>query len=138
MPVQDSHPDSHPDPHTGSVARSYIEAVGSHDLETVSGLLDDGLVATFAGTTLDKAGWISALRRLLPVLVSNEIREVFSAADRACVVYDFVTNTAAGALRCIELLTIHGGTISGIELVLDRVAFAPVNEALSPSAPPAP
>ena len=47
-----------------------------------------------------------------------------------CVVYDFVTDTAAGAVRCIELLTVDGGVITEIELLLDRVAFAPVNQAL--------
>ncbi|WP_168709322.1 nuclear transport factor 2 family protein [Arthrobacter sp. PAMC25564] len=118
------------------MARSYIEAVGSHDMDTVENLLGDDLVATFAGTTLDKAGWTTALKRLLPVLVSNEIREVFTAEDRACVVYDFITDTAAGAVRCIELLTINAGKIREIELVLDRAAFAPVNEALNAPAPP--
>ena len=87
-------------------------------------------MATFAGTTLDMAGWTTALKRLLPVLVRNEIREVFSAQDRVCVVYDFVTDTPAGAVRCIELLTVKADKIREIELVLDRVAFAPVNEAL--------
>jgi hypothetical protein len=93
-------------------------------------------VAIFAGTALDKAGWITALKRLLPALVRNEIREVFTAQDRACVVYDFVTDTAAGAVRCIELLTISADKIREIELVLDRVAFAPVNEALKAMVPP--
>ncbi|MFF2032333.1 nuclear transport factor 2 family protein [Arthrobacter sp. NPDC058192] len=112
------------------IARSYVLAVGSHDMDVLENLLGEDLVATFAGATLDMAGWATALKRLLPVLVRNEIREVFSAQDRACVVYDFVTDTAAGAVRCIELLTISAGKIREIELVLDRVAFAPVNEAL--------
>jgi hypothetical protein len=51
-------------------------------------------------------------------------------------VYDFVTDTAAGAVRCIELLTISADKIREIELVLDRVAFAPVNEALKARVPP--
>jgi hypothetical protein len=112
------------------IARSYVLAVGSHDLDALENLLGEDLVAAFAGATLDNAGWTTALKRLLPVLVRNEIREVFSAEDRACVVYDFVTDTAAGAVRCIELLTISAGKIREIELVLDRVAFGPVNEAL--------
>ena len=118
------------------IARSYIQAVGSHNMDAVDPLLDEDLVAAFAGTVLDKAGWMAALKRLLPVLVRNEIREVFTAHDRACIVYDFVTDTAAGAVRCIELLTITAGKIREIELVLDRIAFAPVNESLKATVPP--
>lgn len=118
------------------IARSYIQAVGSHNMDAVDPLLDEDLVAAFAGTVLGKAGWMAALKRLLPVLVRNEIREVFTAHDRACIVYDFVTDTAAGAVRCIELLTITAGKIREIELVLDRIAFAPVNESLKARVPP--
>jgi hypothetical protein len=125
-----------PDSSVEGIARSYIQAVGSHDMNALENLLGEDLVAIFAGTALDKAGWITALKRLLPALVRNEIREVFTAQDRACVVYDFVTDTAAGAVRCIELLTISADKIREIELVLDRVAFAPVNEALKALVPP--
>jgi hypothetical protein len=83
------------------------------------------LTARTDGTTLDKAGWTTAIKRLLPALVRNEIREVFTAQDRACVAYDFITDTAACAVRCIELLTVNADKISEIELVLDRAAFAP-------------
>ncbi|MCU1416833.1 MAG: nuclear transport factor 2 family protein [Schumannella sp.] len=114
-----------------SIARRYIETVGSRDLTDLDDLLDDGLTATFAGATLDKAGWIDALHRLLPALLRNEIREVFGDGDRACVVYDFVTDTDAGAVTCVELVTVEGGRVTEIELLLDRVAFAPVNAALA-------
>ncbi|WP_223693130.1 nuclear transport factor 2 family protein [Leifsonia poae] len=114
-----------------TIARSYIEAVGRHDLAALDDLLGDDAVAAFAGAPLDKTGWIAALRRLLPALLRNEIREIFVDGDRACVVYDFVTDTEAGAVRCVELLTVTDGRIRSIELVLDRVAFAPVNQALS-------
>jgi hypothetical protein len=114
-----------------TIARSYVEAVGAHDLAPLDDLLDDTLTATFAGGPLDKTEWIAALDRLLPALVRNDIREVFVDGDRAAVVYDFVTNTPGGTIRCIELLTIAGGRITRIELVLDRVAFAPVNQALA-------
>jgi hypothetical protein len=125
-----------PESSVEGIARSYIQAVGSHDMNALEKLLGEDLVATFAGTALDRAGWTTALRRLFPALVRNDIREVFTAQDRACVVYDFVSDTAAGAVRCIELLTISADKIREIELVLDRVAFAPVNEALKARVPP--
>jgi hypothetical protein len=113
-----------------SLARTYINRVGAHDLEAVERILDDGLVARFAGTDLSKAEWVAALDRLLPALVRNDIRDVFVDRGRACVVYDFVTDTPAGTIRCVELLSLRDGRITEIELVLDRVAFAPVNTAL--------
>ncbi|MCU1578876.1 MAG: nuclear transport factor 2 family protein [Rhodoglobus sp.] len=116
---------------TSSIARAYIGAVSTHDLAPLETLLDDSLDALFAGGHLDKAGWIAALQRLLPVLVRNDIREVFVDGDRACVVYGFVTDTPVGAVTCVELLTVSEGQITSIELLLDRVAFAPVNAALA-------
>ncbi|MEN2736840.1 nuclear transport factor 2 family protein [Microbacterium sp. X-17] len=116
---------------SAGIARTYIEAVGAHDLETVGGLLSDDLAAVFAGGTIGKQEWIAALARLLPALVRNEVREVFADGDRACVVYDFVTDTPAGAVPCVELVTVREGRITAIELIFDRVAFAPVNEALA-------
>ena len=114
-----------------AIARGYVDAVGTHDLRPLDDLLDDALTARFAGAVSTKAEWLTALERLLPALVRNDIRDVFVADDRACVVYDFVTDTPAGTVRCVELLTVHDGRISDIELVLDRVAFAPVNTALA-------
>ncbi len=122
--------------HSAAVARQYIDAVGRHDLETVGGLLADDLSAIFAGQTLGRDAWLGALKRLLPALVRNDIREVFADGDRACVVYDFVTDTAAGAVPCVELVTVEGDAITRIELIFDRVAFAPVNEALAQRAAP--
>ncbi|MEY9851520.1 ketosteroid isomerase-like protein [Leifsonia sp. EB41] len=116
---------------SAAIARTYIEAVGAHDLETVGGLLSDDLAAVFAGGTIGKQEWIAALARLLPALVRNEVREVFADGDRACVVYDFVTDTPAGAVPCVELVTVRDSRITAIELIFDRVAFAPVNEALA-------
>ena len=113
------------------VARSYIEAVSAHELSPLDHLLDDGLSASFAGGSVDKEEWIAALNRLLPALIRNDIREIFVEGDRACVVYDFVTDTDGGTIRCVELLTVTDGRITNIELILDRVAFAPVNQALS-------
>lgn len=119
---------------TAATARAYIQAVSDHDLGRLEALLDDRLVAEFAGRPFDKGEWMNALARLLPALERNDIREVFTDADRACVVYDFVTNTPAGTVRCVELMAIVDDRITDIELVLDRVAFAPVNQALEEGA----
>ncbi|MEO7016147.1 MAG: nuclear transport factor 2 family protein [Leifsonia sp.] len=113
-----------------ATSRAYIEAVSDHDLTPLETILDDGLVATLSGDRFGKREWIDALERLLPVLIRNDIREVFVSGQRASVVYDFVTDTPAGAVICVELVTVRKGRITEIELVFDRVAFAPAQAEL--------
>lgn len=115
---------------TGAVARAYIDAVGMHDLAPLERLFDEQLVARLSGGRFGKQEWIDAIDRLLPVLIRNDIREIFVAGERACIVYDFVTDSPADAVVCVELVTVSGGRITEVELVLDRVAFAPVRETL--------
>jgi ketosteroid isomerase-like protein len=115
---------------TMATSRAYIEAVSDHDLTRLETILDDGLVATLSGDRFGKREWIDALERLLPVLIRNDIREVFVSGQRASVVYDFVTDTPAGAVICVELVTVRNGRITEIELVFDRVAFAPAQAEL--------
>jgi hypothetical protein len=112
-------------------ARAYIEAVGSHDVAAVDNLLADSLEARVGSSTSDKAAWLAALERLLPVIVRNDIRDVYENSDHACVVYDFVTDTQAGAVVCVENVRVTDGRITDIELVFDGVAFAPVRQALA-------
>ncbi len=114
-----------------AIATEYIESVGRGDLEPLDGLLSDELVASIGGNVSTKTEWIVALGRLLPALVRNDILRVYTDEDHACVIYDFVTDTPAGAVRCVEDLVIDAeGRIRSIELIFDRVAFGPVNEAL--------
>ena len=115
---------------TETTARTYIEAVGDRDLTPLETILDNELVATLSGDRFGKRAWIDAIERLLPALIRNDIREVFVSGQRACIVYDFVTDTPAGAVTCVELVTVREGRITEIELVFDRVAFAPVQAEL--------
>lgn len=120
---------------SAELTRAYIEAVGRHDLATVGELIADDAVATFAGQSLPKEAWIRALDGLLPILKRNEIRHLSADGDAACVVYDFVTDTPAGAVPCVELVGTSEDRIRTIELILDQVTFAPVNEALRERVP---
>jgi ketosteroid isomerase-like protein len=120
---------------SAELTRAYIEAVGRHDLAAVAELIADDAVAKFAGDSLTKEAWLDALGRLFPALERNEIRHLSADGDTACVVYDFVTNTPAGAIACVEVIRTADDRISSIELILDRVAFGPVNEALRARVP---
>jgi hypothetical protein len=120
-----------------AVITRYVELVGAHDLQPLEDMLSDALVATTATGTLDKAAWIAALRRLLPVLVRNDIRQVYvvgpstSPATEACAIYDFVTDTEAGAVTCAEWITLDSDDrIATVELLFEKANWAYVIEAL--------
>lgn len=110
-----------------AVAHRYVRAVGESDLGTVRDLLHDDLVAVFAGGRFGKEEWLGALDRLLPALERNDRIRTLGEGGRSAVDYDFVTCTPAGAIRCVELVSVDRGRIREIELILDRVDFAPVN-----------
>jgi hypothetical protein len=127
----------------GTAITRYIEQVGARDLAPLDDLFADDLVATSGGRTFDKAEWTAALERLLLVLVRNDIREVFVGAPSmssgtggtsghgtACVVYDFVTDTEAGAVPCVEWVTVVDGRITTVELIFERANWAHVTAAL--------
>src|ERR1700761_3587977 len=108
----------------------YIELVGSRDLEPLDALFADDLVATTGGASFGKAEWIAALQRLLPVVVRNDIREVFGRDDKAVVIYDFVTDTDAGAVPCVEWVTARDGRIATVELIFEKANWGVVAAAL--------
>jgi SnoaL-like domain len=114
----------------GLAITRYLNLVGAHDLAPLDELFADDLVATTSGASLGKAEWIVALRRLLPVLVRNDIRRVFVDGDDACAIYDFVTDTEAGAVPCVEWITVTGDRISRIELIFEKANWAHVAAAL--------
>ena len=111
----------------GAVATRYIELVGAHDLDAVADLIAENAVATTTSGSFSKAEWILALGRLLPVLVRNEIRQVVVDGSSACVVYDFVTDTEAGAVPCAEWITIdEAGRMTAINLLFEKTNWGHV------------
>jgi SnoaL-like domain len=115
----------------GAIAARYIELVGIHDLEAVQDLIAEDVVATTTRGTSNKAEWILALRRLLPVLRRNEIRQVVVDGDSACVVYDFVTDTEAGSIPCAEWVTVNAdGRMTAINLLFEKTHWASVAAAI--------
>ena len=115
----------------GAVSTRYIELVGAHDLDAVEKLLAENVVATTTRGRSTKAEWIVALRRLLPVLMRNEIRQVVVDGDSACVVYDFVTDTEAGAVPCAEWVTVDAdGRMTRINLLFEKANWALVAAAI--------
>jgi ketosteroid isomerase-like protein len=106
------------------LASDYIQAVGEKRYDEVTGFLTPDV--SFKGpatSTTSSDAFIAALKRMAPIWIRNDVRAVFAEGDRAAVFYDFVSNTPAGAMPCVELLTFRGERIERIELLFDREQF---------------
>jgi ketosteroid isomerase-like protein len=103
---------------------AYLDAVGKKDFRRVEQLLAPDLRFTGPASSRDSAqDFIGALKRLGAIHVRNEPTRVFVDGDEVCVIYDFVTDTPAGALPAIEWLRFEGERIRSINLYYDRVPW---------------
>ncbi len=116
-----------PDPK--AVAMAYLEAVGEKQFDKLAQLLHPNVEFKGPGGSLHGSEeFISALRRLAPILLRNEIKRVFVDRDEAFVRYDFVTDTSVGAVPTVELLKIQDGRVRSVWLLFDRQPWPAVLE----------
>jgi ketosteroid isomerase-like protein len=114
------------------LALEYLDAVARKDLARVRALLAPDL--RFRGPAVARStadDYVTALKRLGAIHLHNEVRKVFADGDDVCVIYDFVTDTPAGALRTIEWLRIEDGLIRSIDLYYDRLPWKGVMDELA-------
>jgi hypothetical protein len=71
------------------------------------------------------------LKRIAPVWVRSDVKKVLSSGPEVCVLYDFVTDTPAGAVPIVEWLSVEQGKIKSVTLLFDRVAFKPASDELA-------
>src|SRR5262245_27754477 len=115
-----------------TLALNYLDAVGKQQYGKLAGLLADDL--HFKGPTMTRTSagdFIGALKRLGAIHVRNDVRRVFVDGDEVCVIYDFVTDTSAGALATIEWLHFDGDRIRSIDLYYDRLPWQTVMAVIS-------
>lgn len=115
-----------------TLALEYLNAVAQRDYGRVEQLLAPNLA--FRGPSMSRstaADFIGALKRLSAIHVSSDVKRVFVDGDEVCVIYDFVTDTAAGALPTIEWLHFEGSRIQAIDLYYDRLPWQPVLQILA-------
>ncbi len=112
-----------------SIALAYISACARQDLDAVASLLAPDLEFVGVSATLHGAqAYLDVLRRLAPVWKESAVRKVFTDGDEVCVIYDFVTDTPAGAVPCVEWIRVQGERIRKVTLFFDRVTFQPAKD----------
>lgn len=103
------------------IARAYVVAIGDKELSKVEALLAPDVQLTSPAMTLASAAEVlTAFRRIGAILVRNEILRIFVDGNEACVIYDFVTDTAIGTVPTVEWLRIEGGRIRSVKVYYDR------------------
>ena len=105
----------------------YLNAVGKQQYDRLEAMLAPDL--QFRGPSMTRtsaAEVLGALKRLGAIHVRNDVKRVFVDGDEACVIYDFVTDTQAGALPTIEWLRFEGDRIRAIDLYYDRMPWQAV------------
>ena len=99
----------------------YVSAAGEKRFDRLEELVHPD--ATMDGTVKTESkgaeAFVQGFRNLAPIIDRNEIREVIVDGDRAFVLYDFVTDSPAGAVLTGELLTIQDERIRSSTLIFD-------------------
>ena len=119
-------------PDRKTLALEYLNAVARRDYGKVERLLAPDLA--FRGPSMSRssaADFIGALKRLSAIHVRNDVKRVFVDGDEACVIYDFVTDTAQGVLPTIEWLHFEGDRIQAIDLYYDRLPWQAMAQTLA-------
>ena len=122
-----------------ALALAYLDAVAKQEYDKVEALLVPNLY--FKGPVMTRTSaqeFVGALKRLAAIHVRNDVKRIFVDGDDVCVIYDFVTDTPAGALPAIEWLNFEGGRIRSINLYYDRQPWQTVMAVIAERAGGAP
>ena len=104
-----------------ALAVDYIEAVGNKDFDRVAELLHPEADFVTTGPRLHGIpAYVGALRQLAPILVRNDVHTTVVDGNDVAIVYDFVTDTPAGAVPTIEWLTTEAGRIRTSRLIFHK------------------
>ncbi|HEY7372741.1 MAG TPA: nuclear transport factor 2 family protein [Polyangia bacterium] len=110
-----------------TLALEYLNAVGKQQYGKLEAMLAPDLtVRGPAATRTSAADFLGAVKRLGAIHVRSDVKRVFADGDEVCVIYDFVTDTPAGALTTIEWLRFEGDRVRSIDLYYDQLPWQQV------------
>ena len=110
-----------------TLALAYLNAAGTQQCDDIEAMLAPDFVFRGPARTITSAEeYVAALQRLGAIHVRNDVKRVFVDGDEVCLIYDFVTDTPAGALTTVEWLRFDGDRIRSIDLYYDRLPWQTV------------
>lgn len=108
------------------IALAYLTACATKDSSTLERLLAPDVHFSGPGNAVTgRAPYLAILARLGTVWVRSDVKQVFHEGNEVCVIYDFVTDTEAGAVPLVEWLRVEGGQVTRVTLFFDRLSFKP-------------
>jgi hypothetical protein len=109
----------HNDPR--AIAVAYIEAVGQKQFDRVADMLHPDVEFVTSGPSIRGVpAYVGALRRLAPIILRNDVHTTIVDGNDVAIVYDFVTDTAAGSVPTIEWITTEAGRIRMSRLIFHK------------------
>jgi hypothetical protein len=115
-----------------SIARTHVEAMGRKEFSRMEQQFAPDVTFQGPGGKLSGlAEVLGAYQRLGPILLRNDVHKILVDGDDACIIYDFVTDTPAGAVATVEWLQVRGGKVQSIWLLFDRGPWPQVLEELN-------
>lgn len=68
--------------------------------------------------------FLNAIKKLEPILEKIEMRKIFVDGSDVCAIYDMLTSSPAGTVRCTELCHVNNdGKITSTEVFFDASPF---------------
>ena len=107
--------------HVRELVVEYVQAVAQRRFDRFQQLLHPDV--EFGGATAVQLQGAPAVaegfRKLGPIIVRNDIKQLIVEGHKAFVLYDLVTDTDVGPVLTGELLTVQDGQIRSITLLFD-------------------
>lgn len=113
-----------------SSCASYLDAWSRKDLEGIAVHIHADV--RFKGPMQEFQGrdaYLTATKRVFPVLEKLDFRAQFISGDRAMLVYDFVCRDPIGVSRTAEMVRFEGELIREAELFFDARPFEAMQKA---------
>jgi hypothetical protein len=115
---------------------SYLNAWSRKDLEGIAVHIHPEV--RFKGPMQEFQGrdaYLTATKRVFPLLEKLDVRAQFISGDRALLVYDFVCRDPIGVSRTAEMVRFDGELIRETELFFDARPFEAMQKAQAARAP---
>lgn len=109
------------------LAVAYTEAVGQRRFDAVAALLHPDVEFQMPGKTMRGVDeYVTALKRLAPILSRNDVKRTVVDGNNVCVLYDLVTDTPVGAVPSVEWITVDGARIRTVRLIFETAQWPTV------------
>jgi SnoaL-like domain len=116
---------------------SYLDAWSRKDIDAIAALVHPQVRFKAPMQELDgRDAYLTATRRVFPLLKRIDVRDQFVSADRAVLIYDFICLPPVDISRTAEMVRFQDGLVRETELFFDARPFEAMQRAMANKATP--